>query len=141
MRLALCVLEAARSGAAYISALRLFGETEFPAGRFGAAALFAPQLVIPVAWFLLWLDPLRNRPFLGLIATAKALSIAAGVAWIGYILSQAQTRFFIDRIGFLADLSTRGLFLIADAAFMAVAIAAAARDSASVDGNGAEERP
>jgi hypothetical protein len=121
-RLALSALEALRSGAAYIAFLGLFGGESLSFARVGAAALFAPQLAIPVAWFLLWYDFRHFRPYLGLIAAAKALSLVVGVAWIYFLAGNANARLFLDRRLFLHEILAQALIVIADVAFLAAAV-------------------
>jgi hypothetical protein len=132
-RLALCSLEALRSGAAYIAFIALSGGESPSFARVGAAALFAPQLAIPVAWFLLWYDSRHFRPYLGLIAAAKALCLVVDVAWFYALAANAGSRAFLDRKLFLSELLAQALFIIADISSLVAAIAfekAAARRDA-----------
>jgi hypothetical protein len=121
-RLALCALEALRSGAAYIAFVGLFGGESLAFARFGAAALFAPQLAIPVAWFLLWYDFRHFRPFLGLIAVAKALSLVAGIAWIYVLAGNSGAHGFLDRKLFLSEFLVQMLIIITDVSILAIAL-------------------
>jgi hypothetical protein len=84
--LIMCVAEALRDLAVFYAFLPIVGGPNV-GGNLLLCVVFAPSLLIPLAWYYLWADEKAHRAFFKLITPAKALSLCASFFWLISILA------------------------------------------------------
>jgi hypothetical protein len=116
----LCLAEASRAALAYAAFIPFLAPKEISTSRFILAALFAPQLLVPLAWFTLWIESKPNAALARMAAAAKILILTAESAWIAAFFMGLRARLGSDGLKAMAEGSVQGLFIIADIALLAV---------------------
>jgi hypothetical protein len=83
--LVMCIAEALRDLAVFYAFLPIAGGKNVGGGLL-LCIVFAPSLLIPLAWYYLWADTKAHQPFFKLITPAKALGLCASFFWLVSIL-------------------------------------------------------
>jgi|GEM_PF-2497523 hypothetical protein len=122
--LALCAIETLRCAAAYFAFLPAVAAEALGTGHFSTAALFAPQLLIPLAWFLVWNDEAYYRPLLGMTLAGKAMLLAAEAARVGAFIVYASGDAPLEAGAARLRGSFQALILFADICLVAVSLIA-----------------
>jgi hypothetical protein len=116
----LCLAEASRAALAYAAFIPFLLPKEITTSRFILAALFAPQLLVPLAWFSLWIESRPNAALARMAVAAKILILTAESAWIAAFFVGLRARLGADGLKAMAEGAVQGLFIIADIALLAV---------------------
>jgi hypothetical protein len=122
--LVLGVLEFLRAGAVFMVFAYSMRPDFQAARRFATAALFAPQLLFPLAWLLFWFDSNYFKAFTKLLGAGKALVLAAEIASLVILVSEAAAGRYFDPAVFLGTACADILVILADIGFLIAALAA-----------------